>query len=163
MPHEIYTDRQDQMLKETGGKVISTPFHDEPLIPVDTSEMIFVFGSNEGGRHGAGAAAYARKYKGAVYGQAWGIQGQSFGLPTMDNSRRLRPLSLRTIRLYVDEFLQFARAHRGLTFQVTRIGCGLGGQKDRDIAPMFIGAPDNCYFDTAWKPYLDNAKFWGTF
>lgn len=133
----------------------------ELVEPIDTSKMIFVFGSNEAGRHGAGAAKFALQKKGALYGKGWGLYGQSFALPTMDWN--IQPLPLSRIRFYVDSFLRYARQHPELTFQVTCVGCGLGGQKHENIAPMFIGAPDNCYFDTAWKLWLDNVKFWGTF
>ena len=37
--------------------------------------MVFVFGSNEAGRHGAGAARVALKSHGAIYGQGEGPQG----------------------------------------------------------------------------------------
>ena len=129
--------------------------------PVDTSKMVFVFGSNRGGRHGAGAARYAHKHKGAIYGQPWGIQGMSFAIPTMD--AHIKPLSLPDIDYYVKAFINYAKQYPTVMFQVTCIGCGLGGQKHEDIAPMFLNAPENCYFDTLWKEWLPNAKFWGTF
>ena len=45
-----------------------------------------------------------------------------------------------TIRPYVDEFIQFAKARPELTFYVTRIGCGIAGFRDADIAPLFAAA-----------------------
>lgn len=128
---------------------------------IDISKMIFVFGSNEAGVHGAGAAAHALRLKGARWGQGYWISGQSFAIPTKDRSIRTLPREM--VRRYVDDFLGFAREHPELAFQVTAIGCGLAGFKHHEIAPMFIGAPDNCYFDEVWAPWLDNAKFWGTF
>ncbi len=60
--------------------------------------------------------------------------------------------------------MRYAKIHPRAQFKVTRIGCGLAGLSDEDIAPMFLLAPNNCYFDTVWLPYLsDRAKFWGTF
>jgi hypothetical protein len=41
-------------------------------------------------------------------------------------------------------------------FFVTRIGCGLAGYEDKDIAPMFKGVPDNCSFANEWKEYLND-------
>lgn len=131
------------------------------LTGYDLPRMIFVFGSNEAGVHGAGAAKYALEHRGAIYHQGLGRQGQSYAIPTKDI--RLHTLGLKRIREYVDAFLVYAKVHPRLSFQVTAIGCGLAGFHHSEIAPMFIGAPDNCYFDKAWKPWLDNVKFWGTF
>lgn len=124
--------------------------------------MIFVFGSNEAGIHGAGAAARAYKSEGAVWGIGFGHLGNSFAIPTKD--RQIETLQLETVREYAVRFLDYAENHTYLKFQVTRIGCGLAGFTDAEIAPLFADAPSNCYFDTAWKPFLPpTAKFWGTF
>lgn len=113
---------------------------------------IFVFGSNLAGRHGAGAALHAHKYHGAVYGQGIGLQGSSYGIPTKD--LRIKTLPLKVIQAYVDQFIHFARLHPELEFQVTRIGCGLAGYKDTDIAPMFSTAPANCELPEGWREGL---------
>jgi hypothetical protein len=126
------------------------------------NKMCFVFGSNEGGFHGAGAAAFALRRKGAILRQAFGFQGESFAIPTKDATIR-HTLSLPTIKAYVDEFIEEAKMHPELSFQVTRIGCGLAGLKDENIAPMFKDAPDNCWFDTAWQPWLGERNYWGHF
>jgi hypothetical protein len=104
--------------------------------------MIFVFGSNLAGRHGKGAARYARQRHGAVYGQGVGLQGNSYAIPTEDE--RLRTLPLDAIREHVAAFKRFAAEHPELTFQVTAIGCGLAGYRPEQIAPMFADAPANC-------------------
>ena len=129
-----------------------------------TDEMIFVFGSNEGGIHGAGAAKFAFEQRGARWGKAFGISGQSFAIPTKDASIR-HTLPLDKIGTYVEEFLEFAMGSnmRDVQFQVTRLGCGLAGLKDGDVSPMFFGAPDNCWFDTAWQPWLGERNYWGHF
>ncbi len=108
---------------------------------------IFVFGSNLAGRHGAGAALYARKYHDAIYGQGIGLQGSSYGIPTKDFNIRTLPLD--EINIYVQEFLAFA-ANSTHTFTVTRIGCGLAGYTDAQIAPMFANAPCNCKLPEGW-------------
>lgn len=122
---------------------------------------VFVFGSNEAGRHGKGAAAFARTYCGAIYGQGRGIQGQSYAIPTKD--AQLQPLPLDVIQENVQQFLTFARdpKHRNVKFHVTRIGCGLAGYSDADIAPMFKDAPPNCELDVRWRKLLDGASFNG--
>ena len=94
---------------------------------------IFVFGSNLEGAHGGGAALMAYRKFGAVWGQGVGLQGQSYGIPTMQGS-------VETIRPYVDEFIDFARQHPELTFLVTRVGCGIAGFLDEEIAPLFAEA-----------------------
>lgn len=111
--------------------------------------MIFVFGSNEAGRHGKGAAKHAVQHHGAIYGVPEGRQGNSYAIPTKD--RHLRPLPLGSIHGYVQRFLEFARANHALTFEVTRIGCGLAGYHQEDIAPMFKGAPPNCILPEGWR------------
>jgi hypothetical protein len=124
--------------------------------------LIFVFGSNESGIHGAGAAAYAKVHHGAVYGVGWGLQGTSFGIPTKDWD--IETLDLGVIDFYVARFLAFAELKKHLTFKVTRIGCGLAGLEDYQIAPMFTHAPINCQFDEVWKEFLpSDLKYWGTF
>lgn len=123
--------------------------------------MIFVFGSNLAGIHGAGAARYAYTEHGAVRGRGEGLYGNSYALPTKDWS--IRTLSLGNVKHHVKKFLEFATRHKALEFKVTRIGCGLAGYKDKDIAPLFVEAPPNCHFDSAWKPYLpNNFNYWGT-
>ena len=94
---------------------------------------IFVFGSNLQGIHGGGAARIAREYFGAIMGQGVGLQGQSYAIPTMQGG-------VRTIKPYTDEFIEFAKANTNLHFLVTRIGCGIAGFRDEDIAPLFDNA-----------------------
>ena len=94
---------------------------------------IFVFGSNLAGMHGGGAAYAAYRKFGAIWGQGVGLQGQSYAIPTMQGG-------VETIKPYVDEFIAFAREHPELTFLVTRIGCGIAGFRDEQIAPLFEDA-----------------------
>lgn len=95
--------------------------------------QIFVFGSNIAGAHGGGAARAAYRYFGAIMGCGVGMQGHSYAIPTMQGS-------VETIAPYVDEFIEFAKAHPELTFLVTRIGCGIAGFRDCEIAPLFKAA-----------------------
>lgn len=94
---------------------------------------IFVFGSNLAGAHGGGAARMAYRRFGAVWGIGVGLTGRTYAIPTMQGG-------VDTIKPYVDQFIAFAREHRQLTFLVTRIGCGIAGFRDRDIAPLFAQA-----------------------
>ena len=94
---------------------------------------IFVFGSNLDGSHGGGAAAVAAKMFGAIWGQGVGLQGQSYGIPTMHGG-------VDEIKPYVDDFIEFAKQNQTLTFLVTRIGCGIAGFSEEEMAPLFAAA-----------------------
>jgi hypothetical protein len=94
---------------------------------------IFVFGSNLDGLHGGGAARIAYDKFGAIWGQGVGLQGQSYGIPTMHGG-------IDDIKPYVDEFINFAKSHTELKFLVTRIGCGIAGFTDKEMAPLFKDA-----------------------
>ncbi len=96
---------------------------------------IFVFGSNLAGAHGGGAARLAYERFGAVRGQGVGLQGQSYGIPTMHGG-------VDVIKPYVDEFIAFAKAHPEMKFFVTKIGCGIAGFTTEEIAPLFADAMD---------------------
>ena len=96
---------------------------------------IFVFGSNLEGSHDGGAAKLAYNRFGAVWGLGTGIQGRSYAIPTMQGG-------VETIRPFVDAFIQFAKQNTTLTFLVTRIGCGIAGFRDEEIAPLFEDALD---------------------
>lgn len=111
--------------------------------------LVFVFGSNLSGRHGAGAARYAMYHFNATYGQGIGLQGQAYAIPTKDAHLNTLPLS--EIQKYVNDFLVFARLAHHLSFFVTRIGCGLAGYNDNQIAPFFAGAPSNCILPNGWE------------
>lgn len=110
---------------------------------------IFVFGSNLAGRHGAGAARYAVEKRGAEWGQGEGLQGASYAIPTVD--AEIRPLPIERIAAHVQTFLEFARAHPELTFDITRVGCGLAGFTPEQMGPLFDGAPVNCTFHDGWR------------
>lgn len=128
-------------------------------------QRIFVFGSNLVGRHGKGAALTALQRFGAVYGQGEGLQGASYAIPTKDEA--IQTLPLVQIKSYVDTFLDFAKAHPELLFEVTRIGCGLAGYSDVDISWMFGYAPSNCELPHGWRcdPEMTRASWpsqpWG--
>jgi hypothetical protein len=104
---------------------------------------IFVFGSNESGRHGKGAAKTAMDRFGAIYGQGYGLQGNSFAIQT--KNRCLKTLSIGEISKYVDDFLIFSKQHPELKFFVTKIGCGLAGYSVDEMKKLFISKeiPEN--------------------
>jgi len=117
-------------------------------LPYDSPE-IFVFGSNLAGCHGAGAAKYAHDVQGAEMGVGRGRTGNCYAIPTKD--AEIKTLQIERIAFYVGEFIKYAKNHPRLHFRVTRIGCGLAGYTDTDIAPLFEGAPHNCELPDGWR------------
>ena len=126
-------------------------FHKDGTVP-DNMNDIFVFGSNLAGIHGAGAAKVARDHFGAPWGAGYGLMGRAFAIPTKDEKVETLPLDV--IAKYVHVFALFTRMFPERSFFVTRVGCGLAGYSDSQIAPMFLGTR-NCSFAEQWKPYLD--------
>ncbi|MBR5688227.1 MAG: hypothetical protein IKX36_09760 [Prevotella sp.] len=119
---------------------IPRPLYTPEAISVLKPDEVFVFGSNLRGMHAGGAARAAVNRFGAVWGQGVGLQGQSYAIPTMQGG-------VETIKPYVDQFISFAKQHHELFFYVTRIGCGIAGFRDQEIAPLFveaIGLPNVC-------------------
>lgn len=128
----------------------SRSFHRDGVVPDDGTT--FVFGSNLAGRHGKGAALLACDRFGARRGIGYGPTGKSYAIPTKDAN--LESLPIETIRRYVADFLTYARLYASQKFFVSRVGCGLAGYTDAEIAPLFSGAPLNCSFADSWWPFL---------
>lgn len=114
---------------------------------------IFVFGSNLLGRHGMGAALFAANNRGAKYGVGIGRTGNSYAIPT--KGLRMEVLPLDIISEHVKQFIDYVIANPQLEFELTRVGCGLAGYKDHQIAPLFKGIPrKNVKIAESWKDYL---------
>ena len=126
-------------------------FHRDGTLP--TNGEIFVFGSNLAGIHGAGAAKVAREMFGAVQGQGQGLMGQSYAIATKDQDFNV--IDLHTIAHKVKIFNVYTTisSHANTRWFITRVGCGLAGYSDSQIAPMFKDAI-NCSFAEQWKAYL---------
>lgn len=114
---------------KTESKTLYTPKNISSL----NKNEIFVFGSNLKGYHIGGAARLAYEKFGAIWGKGVGIQGNSYAIPTMQGGSE-------TIKPYVEEFINFAKQHKELYFYVTKIGCGIAGFKEEEIAPLFCQA-----------------------
>lgn len=130
-------------------------------IDVLEKDEIFVFGSNLAGQHKGGAAKAAHLKFGFEWGVGVGLTGQAYAIPTMQGG-------VETIKPYVDEFIEFAKVHTDLKFLVTRIGCGIAGFKDEEIAPLFkkamsvynIFLPKE-FYDIIVAPYLAHCFYYG--
>lgn len=117
---------------------------------------IFVFGSNLAGIHGAGAAKEAARIYGAVKGIGDGMAGRSYAIPTKRNP--MVRLSLMEIQRYAQRLVRFATSRGDLCFVVTRFGCGFAHYRDKEIAPLLRGAPENCELPEGWRELLALAE-----
>lgn len=111
---------------------------------------VFVFGSNLAGMHGGGAARMAYDVFGAEWGVGVGPTGQCYAIPTMQGG-------IETIRPYADEFISYAKQHPQKRFLVTRIGCGIAGFTDEEMAPLFREAAQeqNITLPQEWRQIID--------
>lgn len=118
------------------------------------ADIIFVFGSNTDGRHGAGSAKIAVEQFGAVYGAARGLQGNSYALITT-NLHGEYPIEW--IEDNIKELYQVARNIPWKRFMVAYRSAPeektLCGYKGRELFNCFLRAgdiPDNVYFSEEW-------------
>jgi hypothetical protein len=128
--------------------------HPDGTLP--TAGEVWVFGSNEKGIHGAGAARVAHQQFGAKYGVGIGVTGNSYAIPTKDHNIRTLPLS--TINEYVKTFIWWATNNPDTEYYLSAVGCGLAGYIDEDIAPMFYPALDNVSYPEQWVPFLKDEE-----
>lgn len=105
-------------------------------------KKVFVFSSNEAGRHFKGDALFAVENHGAVQGRGVGRQGSSYAIPVRDRKDEL--LTLEQIEYYIGKFKEYAVEREWIEFIITPVGCGKSMYKPNDIAPMFLRAPSNC-------------------
>lgn len=124
MSREEMLEKKRQYAKEYYGPRVSNDRIDH----LEENE-IFVFGSNASGNHGGGAAAYAMRKFGAIWGQGEGLQGQSYAIPTMEGIAEMSEA--------IRRFTSFAAEHSELRFLVTRVGCGIAGYSVSQVAPLF--------------------------
>jgi hypothetical protein len=103
---------------------------------------IFVFSSNLAGKHNKAQAQIALKEFGAVYGQGEGLQGKSYAVATCDQN--FDPLPIVRIQEAINRFMQFARKHPEMHFDISPIGCDIAGYAPAEIASFFAGRPPNC-------------------
>ncbi len=130
-----------------------TPDYIDVLLP----NQIFVFGSNALGYHTGGASGAARKKFGAVWGQPEGLQGQSYAIP-VDYGKSVRKDA--EVKNAINRFISFAEKHTELFFFVTRIGCGMGGYRDEEMAQFFREALNlkNVCLPKSFVDTLSNGK-----
>lgn len=129
------------------------------ITPAD--DVIFVFGSNPEGRHGAGAAKVAREKFGAIYGQGEGLQGNAYALPTKDlrvkENRGYRSISKEQIVNNIRKMYRTAMQNPNKKFMVGYRNAinemSLNGYTGGEMIDMFIEAgniPSNVFFSEEW-------------
>ena len=147
MQARSFTDNNDSRIihyYRSGGKVY-------PGKNYGKDNVLFVFGSDLRGRHGAGAAKTALRHYGAAEGCGIGLSGKSYAIPTKDVN--IQPLPLDLIEQYVEEFVNFTKNNLQYSFLITPLGTGLAGYSHEQIAPMFKGV-HNAWVTQDWMPYL---------
>lgn len=130
------------------------------------SNQIFVFGSNTQGRHGKGAAKIAKEKFGAIYGQAEGIQGQSYAIVTKDltiDDKKNPSRTKEQIIQQIHNLYEYAKCNSDKEFLIAYSGVGknLNYYSNEDMACMFASEfiPYNIIFEEEFfkliKQYYD--------
>lgn len=138
---DLFNQEQSTIRKTYSGKITTL----EP-------NQIFVFGSNTQGRHGKGAALIARNNFGAIYGQAEGIQGQSYAIITKDLTKATHPSRTpEQIKEQIHKLYEYARQNPDKEFLVAYSGTGanLNAYSNQEMANMFSSEqiPSNIVFE----------------
>lgn len=128
---------------------MSHKYHKDGTLPQNGE--VFVFGSNLAGIHGAGAAKVALVKFGALWGKGFGLHGMTYAIPTKDEF--IHTLPLYEVEEFIKQFVSDSNFYEDSSYFVTRVGCGLAGFKDEQIAPLFKEAK-NCSFAEEWEKYL---------
>lgn len=135
-------------------------FHKNGSSP-ENIKTVFVFGSNQKGYHGLGAAEYAHKNLGYPLNLFRGLygcnKGIAYAIPTKDIF--LRPLLINKIKDEIEQFVEFANTHDHLNFFLTAVACGYSRYKNSDIAPLFNNLnKTNISFPDIWKPFINESE-----
>jgi len=124
------------------------------------TKQCFVFGSNRAGRHGKGAALFAKQHFGAETGIGEGPnkEGTCYAIPTKGS--RMDNLPFVSIQRSISDFVDYARRNPDTLFLLTPIGTGLAGCKRKDIWGQLKieGLPGNVVLTASW---VDNGLLLG--
>ena len=119
---------------------------------------VFVFGSNTRGVHGRGAALAALQRYGAKRGLSWGLQGRSYAIPTRKyDCGKLVSLPLAMVQDNIRAAVAVMAADRAHTYLWTRVGCGLAGFTNEQMAAAFAGMvplPSHVVLPREWVTVL---------
>jgi hypothetical protein len=121
--------------------------HDHPM-----GEWIWVFATSLGQDCNKGSAKVARLHFRASPSVSCGPTGGAYALAAWASKHQLLPVE--QIKVYVDEFLDYARAHPDKNFFVTPIACAAGQHPPSTMAALFKDASLNCSLPASWMPFL---------
>ena len=148
-----YTMAEEEKREQLGASNYNYFVREQRIAPNTISSLdkdeVFVFGSNVMGAHNGGASSYALKHFGAIMGQAEGLQGQSYAIPTVGNTYE-------ELKEAIVKFTEFAAMHPQMKFLLTEVGCGNAGYSVEQIAPHFRRAYTfgNVYVPLSFIPYV---------
>ena len=110
---------------------------------------VFVFSSNIHGQHHRGASLYALEHFGAINGQAEGMQGCSYAIPTEGNT-------FEELKQAIERFNDYVVTHPHIRFMLSAIGSGAAGYSVEQIAPLFSQAYSfgNVYVPKSFLKYV---------
>lgn len=111
---------------------------------MDYKRRIYVFGSNTQGRHGKGMALECKLKHGAIYGQARGLQGDSYAIVTKDLTKRVHPSITKDFIIeQIGKLYHFANAHPDWEFIIPYgvTGHNLNAYSSFEMAEMFKADP----------------------
>lgn len=128
-------------------------FTPEIITKLEPNE-IFVFGSNLAGQHLGGAARVAKESFGAIDGQPFGLQGQSFAIPTL--GAKLEQLPEEVLYSNICMFLDFVLNNQDKTFYLTKIGLGIAGYDIEFIKGLFWAAIRSFAIEPSWQVIPSN-------
>jgi len=109
---------------------------------------VIVVGTNLAGRHVGGLAREAALKWGLLEGCAEGLVGKCYGFPTLHSD--LGKIHIEVLQEQADAFFSCARANPENVFLLTKVGCGIAGFTEVEIAPLFKNAPPNVIKPLGW-------------
>jgi hypothetical protein len=122
----------------------------DPIMQLEPNE-VFVFGSNNKGKHSRGAALQARLQWGAKWGVGEGFTGQCWAFPTLDGSNgQLSQLPIGAMEASRDRLYDACRQHTHKIFLLTKVGCGLAGYPEELMQGLFVDPPSNLKLPLGW-------------
>lgn len=122
---------------------MSTPLRSTPEMVTELAPgEVLVVGTNVAGLHAGGAAAFAHQRFGLRWGVGEGLCGQAYALPTMEGFPALFTASRR--------FMNYAQLSHDLVFLLTKVGCGIAGYQEAEVASLFREVPVNVVKPTGW-------------
>ena len=113
---------------------------------------VFVFGSNLNGNHAGGAAKLALDKFGAVEGIGEGLRGNSYAFPTLDKD--MKQIPLKDWEEHIKKLIKTANDNTRKIFFVTKLGCGIAGFNEEDVAKLFRKRNDisaNIILPKGWR------------